>query len=197
MNIPIALKHPFCKDFLRRNSDLIFLYAYLTTSTLPLVLQHSLCTSWLPMSKKYAAVSWEPRDQNLPYECALKPQESGTWEKQAATYHSNRITHTPALLRFINNKCKKNHWGDNEHMIKSSFKGVEEAQISQQAAGSTRKKINKWIFVIFSNWLRDWEMWLGTVGILRLRSFSWLPGKWKHGQKTKTFWHHHHWWRLL
>lgn len=48
-------------------------------------------------------------------------------------------------------------------MIKSSFKGVEEAQISQQAAGSTRKKINKWIFVIFSNWLRDWEMWLGTV----------------------------------
>lgn len=166
-------------------------------STLPLVLQHSLCTSWLPMSKKYAAVSWEPRDQNLPYECALKPQESGTWEKQAATYHSNRITHTPALLRFINNKCKKNHWGDNEHMIKSSFKGVEEAQISQQAAGSTRKKINKWIFVIFSYWLRDWEMWLGTVGILRLRSFSWLPGKWKHGQKTKTFWHHHHWWRLL
>lgn len=92
MNILIALKHLFCKDFLRRKSDLVFLYASLTTSTLPLVLQHCLCTSWLPMSKKYVAVSWEPRDQNLPYECALKPQESRTWEKQAATYHSNRIT---------------------------------------------------------------------------------------------------------
>lgn len=146
MNILIALKHLFCKDFLRRNSDLVFLYASLTTSTLPLVLQHCLCTSWLPMSKKYVAVSWEPRDQNLPYECALKPQESRTWEKQAATYHSNRITHTPELFRFKNNQCKKNHWGDNEYKIKSSFKNVEEAQISQQVEDDTKKKKRIFVF---------------------------------------------------
>lgn len=59
------------------------------------------------MFEKHAAVSWELRDQNPHYKCALKPQTSGTWEKQAAAYCSRRNMHTPELLSFTYSKCKK------------------------------------------------------------------------------------------
>lgn len=81
MNILCLLVKHLCKDFLRKNSELIFLtHKYIT----PLVLQGSMLHD-LPhlRSKQLFDGNLEILDPH--YECPLKLQASETCKKQAAS----------------------------------------------------------------------------------------------------------------
>lgn len=77
-----------CEDFLRRNSDLIFLCASLTINTFPLVLQLPMLHD-LPHLRSTQLFHGNSEIQGAHYEWALKLRASGIWEKQTASYHTS------------------------------------------------------------------------------------------------------------
>lgn len=117
----------------------LFDHKYITSSP------PALYASQPATSEKHAAVSWEPKDQDPYYECALKLQASGTWEKQAASYCSSWSMCVLELLNFTYNKCKKTPHGDNEYIDQIFIQGGERS-INFSTSWKWKQKLRKNVF---------------------------------------------------